>query len=130
MPTLTIHDTDPAGCLAFDLRDILAVLRPYAENADWEVDHADEDFRATGKDTRPIRALVDSGERVSGKILSSLAEDIHQVIWGEFRAFKGSATTPWTIVRAIDSSYFEIETNDDEVVALIQQRFNCVRAEG
>lgn len=128
MPILRIHDAQPGGGLAFDLRDILAVLQPRAGNAEWEVYHADEEFWVTGEDTRAIEALVGSGERVPGKTLSSLANEIHQVIWGEFRAFDGAAAKPWVIVRAIDSSYFEIETDDDALAALVQQHFNVVQS--
>jgi hypothetical protein len=130
MTTLKIHDADPASHSAFGLKDILALLRPRSDNAEWEIDHADEEFWATGEDIRGIEALAGSGQRVSGEALSSLVDGLHQVIWGEFKAFDGSATNPWVIVRAIDSSNFEIETDDDVVVDLVRRHFNNVQSAG
>jgi hypothetical protein len=128
MTTLKIHDVDPAGYLAFGLKDILALLRPGSDSAEWEIDHADEEFWAAGEDVREIEALAGSGKQVSGEALRSLVDSLHQVIWGEFRAFDGSASSPWVIVRAIDSSYFEIETDDDVVVDLVRRHFNNVQS--
>jgi hypothetical protein len=130
MTTLKIHDADPNGHLAFGLKDILALLRPSSDSAEWEIDHTGEEFWATGEDVREIEALVGSGKRVSGEALRSLVNGLHQVIWGEFRAFDGSATSPWVIVRAIDSSFFEIETDDDVVVNLVRRHFDNVQSAG
>lgn len=130
MTTLKIHDGDPNGHLAFGLKEILALIRPSSDGAEWEIDHASEEFWATGEDVRGIEALVGSGKRVSGEALLSLVDGLHQVIWGEFRAFDGSDTRPWVTVRAIDSSYFDIETNDDMIVNLVRRHCNNVQSAG
>lgn len=126
MPILTIPVMPPDRSSELDLRTILSVLNLHTARAVWEVDHADENFWAMGKDIRAIEALVGSGKRISGETLRSIADDIHQVIWGEFRAFDGAAKAPWVIVRAIDGSCFEIESEDETLIALVRQHFDLV----
>lgn len=128
MRILEIHDKHPDGNLGFDLRDILAALQPRAENAEWEIHHADDEtFEATGVGASTLEALAGSGKRISGRSLVSLADGIHQIIWGEFRSFDHSATMPWVTVRAIDSSWYEVETADDTAAVLIRRKFKDVQ---
>ena len=128
MPILRIRDVDPRRrVLAFDLKDILAALQPHAGNAMWEVDDCDEPFEATGENAATVEALVGTAVRVPGDSLVSLAQGIIQVIWGEFRSFRASETSPWVTVRAIDSSWYEVETDDPDVLAVIREKFNEVQ---
>lgn len=109
------------------LRDILHLLQPRGDHAAWELDHGEEGgFWATGNmghDVSWTLALAGTGQRLSGQILRSRADDILQVITGEFRAFEGAAAAPWLMVRAFDSSFYEIVTEDEAVLALARQHF-------
>ena len=50
-----------------------------------------------------------------------------QVIWGEFTGFKEGVLTPWVILRAIDSSFCEVETDDEQVLDSVRETFSDVR---
>lgn len=109
-----------------DLRDILAVLNPRAERSEWELGYpGDTGFWAMGKDVTAIEALVASRQRVSGKDLARILEDIHQIISGEFRAFDGPSTTPWATVNFMDGTWIEIESDEEAVLALFRQHFDA-----
>ena len=109
------------------LRDILHLLQPRGDPAAWELDHGEEgEFWATvkpGHDVGWAQAMAGTGRRLSGETLRVRADDILQVITGEFRAFEGSAASPWLMVRAVDSTFYEIITDDEAVLALARQHF-------
>jgi hypothetical protein len=133
MPTLQIHDmlTDH-GVLAVDLRHVLAALKQRAANAGWEIGAVtafEEDLWAIGDEDAVLKlgAMATSGERVPGQILKALANKISQVIWGEFRAFDHAKLTPWVIIRAIDSSFYEVQSEDLDVIKSIWSAFTDVR---
>jgi hypothetical protein len=96
--------------------------------ATWSVrDVDDEFFDATGAGGAALEQLARSGERVSGARLTELAGDTLQVIWGEFTGYEAvSSGIPWVVIRAIDSSYFEVATDDDDAVARIRACFKDV----
>lgn len=109
------------------LRDILHLLRPRGDLAAWELDHGDEgEFWATarpGHDVSWAQAMAGTGRRLSGTALRARADALFQIITGEFRAFEGAAASPWLTVRAFDSSFYAIVTEDEAVLALARQHF-------
>lgn len=113
---------------AVHLRDILHLLQPRGDLAAWELDHGEEgEFWATatpGHDIGWAQAMAGTGQRLSGAVLRARADTLLQVITGEFRAFEGAAASPWLIVRAFDSSFYAIETEDEAVLALARQHFS------
>jgi hypothetical protein len=134
MPTLEIHDMHPDRYfLAVDLRHVLAALKVRAANADWEVGavttYDEALFWAVGDENavQKLEALAASGERISGRTLEVLANKVHQVIWGEFRAFDHAGRSPWVIVRAVDSTLYEVDSKDPTVAEDIQSAFTEVR---
>jgi len=74
-----------------------------------------------------LHALDGSGTRVTWAALLALADDVHQTVWGEFRAFHPGALEPHVTIRAIDSSYFEVESADVDVIQAIRMQFKDVR---
>ncbi len=133
MTIFEIHDMRADRyVLAVDLRHVLAALNERAASSEWEagaVTADDENLWAVGDDgaVRELEALAASGERLSGATLTALANRIDQVIWGEFRAFDRAASSPWVVVRAIDSTFYEIESDDPFVAEAIRSAFNDVR---
>jgi hypothetical protein len=113
---LTIRDLDGA-VLAFDLRDLLRVLSPRSLAATWKITSSSESaFDATGAGGLRLEALA------------TIADDTVQVIWGDFvGALPADPHQEWLIVRAVDSSFFEIETSDQSSIAAIKSRFHDVR---
>ncbi len=115
MPTIRIGAGD-SHRLSFDLRHVLTAMRAHASASFWEVSGValyKEALDVTGPGADQLEVLAASGERVSRAVLLGIAKKVHQVIWGEFRAYaKRTSQEPHIIVRAIDSSFYEI-TGDD-----------------
>lgn len=131
MQTITIHDLhDERNVLAFDLRDLLALLSPAALEAEWTVAHpACEEFFATGEGGAALEKLAAETAMVSGKDLLALANDTQQVIWGDFMgASQNRPGQIWTTIRAVDSSFYEITTSDSEVLDKVKDHFTDVRS--
>jgi hypothetical protein len=130
MQTITIHDLhDDRNILAFDLRDLLALLAPASLEAEWTVTNpAYEEFFATAEGGAALEKLAAVSATVSGKELLALANETQQVIWGDFMgAFQNRPGQIWTIIRAVDSSFYEITTSDSEVLEKVKRHFNDVR---
>lgn len=125
---VTIHDLD-GPVLAFDLRDVLRALAPQSLAARWAIKSPGESaFEATGVGGLRLEGLADTSARIDGDELLAIADDTAQVIWGDFHgALADDADREWLIVRAIDSSFFEIETSDQIVLAMIKSSFKDVR---
>src|SRR5690349_2826959 len=116
MAKLVIRDAAPTGGLSFDLRDVLSALGERATFSRWQITPLTastglNEVMVTGEAAADrLEEVSRSGERIPGALLQQLARDVVQVIWGEFRAYDGLERKPWVIVRAIDSSWFEVET--------------------
>ncbi len=133
MTTLRIYDLKDQ-VLALDLRDVLRVLAPQSLQTSWIVSRVKsskpehEWFEATGEGGEQLEALAQIESRVSGADLADLAENTQQVIWGEFT---GLAPTPpgniWVIIRAVDSTFYEIETDDETVLSKIASTYRDIR---
>jgi hypothetical protein len=133
MTTLTIHDLKEHA-LAFDLRDLLRLLAPRSLQATWVIttvkslDRKHEWFDATGDGGEQLERLARENTRLSGSELLTIADRTRQVIWGEFIAsFPVNPEENWVIVRALDSSFYEITTRDEAVLETISSTFEDVR---
>lgn len=134
MKTLRIYDLK-GDVLSVGLKDLLRLLAPRSLAADWTVSTVKssrpgyEWFDATGEGGARLEALAQDNQHLSGADLAALAEKTRQVIWGEF---VGSAPTrpdrTWVIIRAIDSTYYEIETDDEVVLDKVRSTYSDVRA--
>ncbi len=131
MQTLQIRDKKD-HFLTFDLRDILAEMGSRAVDACWEISDVasyGEELDATGDGAGRLESLAISTTRIAGAELIELAKNISQVIWGEFRAYdERRADTPWAIIRAIDSSFYEVSSSDPSVIGQIRATFADVRS--
>jgi hypothetical protein len=66
----------------------------------------------------------------AGTRLIEIARGVRQVIWGEFKAYADDALDqPWIVIVAFDSSWFEIHSDDEAVLARIRKAFKDVRPE-
>ncbi|MBB4510662.1 hypothetical protein [Rhizobium leguminosarum] len=134
MATIRIYDLKD-HVLALDLKDLLRLLAPRSFEARWVVSTVKsskpghEWFEATGEGGERLEKLAQDGGELSGSDLAALAENTRQVIWGEF---VGSAPTqsdkPWVIIRGIDSTFYEIDSDDEAVLSKISSTYNDVRA--
>lgn len=85
-------------------------------------------FDATGEGGERLEGLAQYDGQLSGSDLASLAEKPQQIIWGEF---VGSTPTqsdkPWVIIRAVDSTFYEIDSDDEAVLNKIGATYKGVR---
>lgn len=126
MPVLEINMQTDDG-QSVELGDILASLQPRADRSCWDISGGEEEIWAMGNSSTRLHELAESGEKIAGADLSTLADGIHQLIWGQFRAFEETSPEPWAIIVAFDGCFFELITDDDAVIALIRKRFPSAR---
>ena len=129
MARLTIHDLDDRGILAFDVRDLLRALAPSSLAARWTIRTPDgESFEATGAGGLRLEELAEVSDQITGEELLAIADDTVQVIWGDFvAALPDDPHRDWLTIRAVDSSFFEVETSDEASIAVVKSRFRDVR---
>ena len=129
MVTLAIHDRRENHGLVIDLRHLLTLVAPLSLTARWTIKSPQwEDFWATGEGGLRLEKLAEASAEVGGDELLALANETEQVIWGDFVGnLTGEPNGIWMTIRAVDSSYFEVETTDREAIAKIKARFSDVR---
>jgi hypothetical protein len=131
MRTIQIHDLT-RGVLAFDLREILAALGPRAHGTYWTVSDVASPAQAldaTGDGAVVLEELALSGERTTGASLINIARTVRQTIWGEFSGYSDKAAEePWIVIVAVDSSWFEVRSDDAAALAGIRDAFKDVRS--
>jgi hypothetical protein len=137
MKTLRIHDLRDGHVLALDLRDLIDLLAPGSLESSWTVSPVSlesptpgrtfDEFMVTGRGGDQLESLAASGSIVSGRILSEYAHATHQVIWGQFVATHPESTGAWVVIRAIDSTFYEVTTSDNMVLAKIRSAYKDVR---
>ena len=130
--SLAIHDLDHRGVLAFDLRDLIRLLAPPSLTASWTIASPDASlFEATGAGGRRLEELAAKSAHIKGDELLALADETVQVIWGDFvAALPTNPEREWVTIRAVDSSFYELETSDEAVIAKVRASFRDVRIAG
>ncbi|MGZ2484218.1 hypothetical protein ACVITL_002741 [Rhizobium pisi] len=126
MKTLRVYGP-PDRALPFDLRDFLQLLVPGSLEASWKVSAVDAGYQwfdATGAGGEMLETMALLGEPVPGRDLAAAAQDTLQIIWGEFSASLPSAPdSDWVVIRAIDSTFYEIATDDEKVLKKVETHF-------
>ena len=126
MLQLWIKDKVPdRGHLAFDLPEVLASLGPDALDWVWAVSDADGGtLEAVGEGLPELEALARTDGRVTGHRLVRIAGDVHQTIWGEFRAYRDPRSAePLVRVVAFDGSFFEVYSEDAALIERVRSSF-------
>ncbi len=118
--------TEPGGPggLQFDLAQVLAALGRAAAKSRWTC----ADLQYTSKDELDIPALERAaipGEEVLGSDLIEAKGNLLQVIDGQFTGIDKDGA-PWVIVRAVDSSWWEVWSNHNWVHDAIRAHFRVV----
>jgi hypothetical protein len=107
--------------LAVDLRHVLSALGARALASEWRV----REVWAEG-DAKPDLEAFDGSELISGQRLVALAQNVSQIIDGEFRAFESGQRLPWVVVEAVDSTYYAVRSEDPSVLAPVRSAFHDV----
>lgn len=125
MDGVEIHDEHPRGYLAFDLKEILGCLRQEVLERTWECCG----IESTGVTAGALEALERNPTRVAGYKLVELAEQINQVVWGTFSGRLSSEVTDSLVIKAIDSTLWEV-FGSSECLAKVKHAFRDVRPAG
>jgi hypothetical protein len=83
-------------------------------------------IEAIGAKRDEIHRLSDNSIPVSGEILLEVVSGIDQTVQGTLSAFRAGGMSPWLIVRAVDGTAIDIETEDDAVLNKIKSSFGSV----
>jgi hypothetical protein len=119
---ISIRDSNPEGILAFDLIHILRLAGSDALVSTWRCANVE----CVGPAAEKLHSASD-GCALSGTELVAIADQVDQVTDGDFFAHRDPASSPWLVIRAIDSSEYVVITRDDELVFRIREAFHDVR---
>jgi hypothetical protein len=139
MTTLRIYGSRNQA-LTFDLRDLIDLLAPRSLDASWTVapvtisypvhGFSINEFMMTGSGEPghdKLEQLAASGSSISGGVLLEAAREARQVIWGQFTATLPEQSDAWVIIRAIDSTFYEVTSSDEAVLNAIRSICEDVR---
>jgi hypothetical protein len=124
---------DLKGHQFLTLAEVLAPLPDRAKDATWDVsDFIYPDgmgwFDVGHDGDEGIHKLANTGRKVTGRELISLAALSSQVIWGTFRGYDaGGNPEPWIRLHAIDSTFWRCETRDIATRQALMKTFRDVR---
>jgi hypothetical protein len=118
--------TEPGarGGLEFDLAEVLQALGERVDASRWRgrglsyVSRDDEDIE-------PLERLG-TGGLVAGRELMAILPRLFQVIDGEFEGILAEGVLPWVVVRAVDSSWWEVLSDMPEVLEAVRASFRVV----
>jgi hypothetical protein len=127
MHAILIRDgTEPGarGGLEFDLAEVLAALGDRVATSRWR----GRGLFYVSRDEQDIESLerLGVGEDISGVDLLAALPRLLQVIDGEFEATSAAGEVPWVIVRAVDSSWWEIRSEEPRILEALRASFRVV----
>ncbi len=126
MKTISILDKIDRGdsqVLAFDVHDILRLLGSVVMELEWQM----IGLECSGENADSLHRLCDGAVRVTGEELMRLTQPRLQTIDGEYQGFRPDAGDPWIVIRAVDSSCFDVECMDPQVLNELAGKFHDVR---
>ena len=104
-----------------NLRDILWILGDDVRRSSWRA----TDVQCLGAEgTEALHRASDTGDILEAGRLIALAEQVDQVTDGEFTG--RLADEDWIVIRAVDSSAFDVETDRGEVIERLRASFEHV----
>jgi len=109
MRGVELRDMHPRGYLTFDLKEILQCLRDDVFARTWRCAY----LECTGAAPRELEAIQTGQVEVSGARLLALAMRTSQVIGGDFLGRRPDEPKPSLVLRAIDSTLWEVFADDD-----------------
>lgn len=120
---IKIQDTRPGGgWLCFGLSDILDVIGEPALSSEWRC--LNLWCIATRDET--VYEFRERRLRFTGKELFEFAARVQQTIEGEFIAKKQGSNKAWLIIKAVDSSWFEVWSSKPKLLEEFKSRFTKV----
>jgi hypothetical protein len=115
------------GILNFDLRDILPIILSIIGDPVKQSKWLCYDLWFTARRDGEFNEFRGERLKLSGIELVQLASEIHQTINGRFEAKgQGAAKSPWLIIIAFDSSWFEVWSSKPWVIERMKEHFQNV----
>lgn len=108
--------------LAVNLSNILDLLEPLASNSQWDIC----DLQCSGSSADELQQLADAKVKIPGTDLLRLTSNITQLLDGQFCGYFEGKKRPWIAIRAADNVGYEVETENQEVLARMRQKFKHV----
>jgi hypothetical protein len=121
MRGVTIYDRKN-NVLAFSLIDILKIIGEKAFLSMWKISNVE----CVGENSEKLHHISDEGIRISGEEIFSLSSNILQIIDGDFEAYWENEDLPWLIIKAIDGSEYDVESDDKNIIAKMKGSFSKV----
>ena len=120
MNKLIIRDgINKNGFLTVTLFKILQILEESGSATKWQIcgvhEYGDQ-FEVVGEVAKEFEKLRNRKTLLEIEKLKSLSKKEHQLIWAEFRGFKEMSGVPAFIIRAVDSSWFDVATDDKMIM--------------
>ena len=122
MRGVRICDMHERGFLAVDLQHILDLFGERTIQSQWRASEVWE----TGEAGEELERLADAKTLIPGDRLSDLAHHLVQVIDGEFAGFESGNDSPWIIIRAVDSTFYEVLSEEPAVLDRVRAAFQKV----
>jgi len=122
MQGITITDQTTDGFLAVNLIDILQAIAPAVLTTQWQITN----LECLGKTAEKLYQIADSQQWISCALMLELAAAITQVIDGKFQGYRLNENQPWLIITAVDSSAYDVETLEENILGQIRQQFQQV----
>ena len=123
-----LDGTEPGGPggLEFDLSRVLAALGQAAVKSRWTC--ADLNYISKGdRDVAVFERAGTQGEQVLGSELIEGARQLLQVVDGQFSGVDEDGNV-WVIIRAVDSSWWEVWSDNEWVHGAIGTHFRVVES--
>jgi hypothetical protein len=127
MRGVQIRDMNEVGrVLAVDLQHILDLIGERTILSRWRASEVWATGKEAGEVAQELENSADGQTFISGEHLNHMAHSLVQVIDGNFLAFEGDTDLPWLIIRAVDSSFYEVFSTKPEVLNRIRASFRRV----
>ena len=121
---LEISDTDEEGSLAFDLVDLLETI---GEETVLGWRWICQEVECSGPGADALHIADDDRLVLTGETLLDLATQVDQTIKGLFLALPPGEANPVLALRAVDSSWWEVWTQNDEIHDVMLGRFETAQ---
>ncbi len=120
MVTITILCQDPTTqVLEAQLSDLLELSGQRGRSAEWRVSGVE----ATGPEAPRLHGTTDSGGVLDGDSLFAIARGVDQVIDGRFVAHDPGEPQPWLVLRAVDSTSWDVASMDAALMSAVRSRY-------
>jgi|GEM_PF-4986275 len=120
MKKIIINDgITESGFLTVSLRSILQALEKSVDEFYWQICGVAEygcQFEVVGKAAPDFERLKRDKTKLDTEKLRALCKREHQLIWAELCGHQQSETIPSVVIRAIDSSWFDVSTDNEAVI--------------